>query len=180
MSNRPRYSDEAIALQVAQKLLPRITLWAEEYGTAEQLQKELADAIHRSAPIFEAEQIAQYLEKRHLWASNEKLVEILDMVDVEANAVHREAVAAWVSSNAIRPKKAVGDIVEVPPRAGEFRLRRLAGEIVGINEEQATYTVFVADRGHVRTGLGTHGHILPFEDFHDLAAPPEEFVLSSQ
>jgi hypothetical protein len=77
-------------------------------------------------------------------------------------------------------KKAVGDIVQVPPRAGDFRRGHLAGEIVGINEEQATYTVFVAELGHVRAGLGTHGHILPFEEFHELAAPPEEFVLSSQ
>ena len=77
----------------------------EGYGTAEQLEKELVDSIHRSAPIFEAEEIAQYLEKRYLWASDERLVEILDMVDVEANTADREAVAGWVSSNAIRPKK---------------------------------------------------------------------------
>lgn len=180
MSNRPRYSDEGLALQVAQKLLPRVRRWAEEQGTEEELQRELAAAIHRSAPLFEPDEIAQYLEKRYLWASDETLVDILDAVDSEAHAVHTEAVAEWVKSNGIRARKAIGDIVDVQPRATDPELVQLKGEIVSINEEQATYSVFVPGRGHVRTGLGTHAHILPFEEFHGLATPAEEFELQTQ
>jgi hypothetical protein len=106
------------------------------------------------------------------------LVDILSAVDTDAHAVYTEVVAEWVKSNGVRARRAIGDIVDVRPRATDLELVQIKGEIVSINEEQATYSVFVPGRGHVRTGPGTHAHILPFEEFHELATSPEEFVLS--
>lgn len=180
MSDRPNYYDENITRKVAQKLLPRLTQWTEGYGTAAELENELSEAIQRSAPWFDAYDLAQYLEKRYQWASDAQLVDILDAVATEASSVLREAIAEWVIANGIRPRQAIGDMVDVPPRDTDPELAQFKGEIVGIDEEHATYKVFVPGRGHVKTGIGIHAHILPFEAFHDLATPAEEFTLVPQ
>lgn len=180
MAKRPHYSDENLARQVAQKFLPQLTRWTEGYGTTAQLETELADAIQRTAPLFDGYALAHYLEKRYQWASDAQLVDFLEGVGLEAESACRTAVAEWVQANGIRPKKVVGDLVDmkrIPTDQGSNQIR---GEIVAIDKEQAKYLVFVAGRGHVRDGMGIRGNILPFEDFHELAAAPEEFVLSPQ
>ena len=91
-----------------------------------------------------------------------------------------EAVAEWVTANGIRPKKSVGDMVNVKRLPTDLGQGQLTGEIIEIDEAQAKYKVFVAARGHVRVGAGKMANILPFEDFHELASSPDEFMLVPQ
>lgn len=180
MSKRPNYYDDDVARKVAQNFLPQLTKWTEGYGTAVELESELSDAIKRTAPQLDGYALAHYLERRYQWASDSDLVDILDGVASEADSVLRDSVAEWVKANGIRPKKAIGDMVDVKRRPTDSSQGQLRGKVVGIDEEQAKYKVFVAERGHVRTGPGTLFDVLPFEDFHELATAPEEFALLPQ
>lgn len=180
MSKRPNYFDDDIARKVARKFLVHLTKWTEGYGTAAELENELSDAITRTAPQLDGYAIAHYLERRYQWASDSELVDILGSVAVEADSVLSEAVAEWVKANGIRPKRVIGNMVDVKRRPTDRGHDQLKGEIIAIDEEQAKYSVFVAERGHVRSGPGIHADILPFEDFHELATAPEEFALMPQ
>jgi hypothetical protein len=180
MSNRPRFHDQTVIAEIARKLMPRLLRWAEDWVKPAELEAELIDTLQRAAPLFDAYDMAKYMESKHGWSSDADLVDILDDAEMEAYSIRQTKVEEWVASNAIRPKKAIGDVVRVNAGAANGLLAQADGEIVSIDEQRATYTVMVAELGHVRTGVGTHGLVLPYEQFHELATPPEEFVLSPQ
>ena len=47
---------------------------------------------------------------------------------------------------------------------GVYTVVQKRGEIVKIDAERAEYTVFCAEDGHVRSGQGTYGYVIPYED----------------
>jgi hypothetical protein len=176
MSKRPSYQDRQINVQVARRLLPRFAALAQDWASPAEVERELIDTLEHSAPLYDAYCMAKYLESNHGWASDAELVAMLDYAEMEAYSIREEAIAEWVKVNAIRPKKTIGEMVRVTTPAPDGVRKEFDGEIIGVNEQVATYTVMVSELVHVRTGVGTHGVIVPFEDFHDLAMPPEDSV----
>ncbi|MBD8088725.1 hypothetical protein IFT48_01950 [Pseudomonas fluorescens] len=83
-----------------------------------------------------------------------------------------ELVAQWVTGSNVKPRRKEGDQVSISHK-GE----KVKGEITQIQSKSATYVVFVPSLGHVKTGIGTHGLIIPFEEVHALPRPAEDFVL---
>ena len=92
------------------------------------------------------------------WTINAAIVEALDVAASVRLILHRDAVLKWVREQGIHPKLAMGALVSV-----NILGKLEPGEIVGIDEDCANYTVCIPGLGHVREGMGTHGIILSFE-----------------
>lgn len=139
---------------------------------------DIADALAAEAPVFDAYRIGKVLEHKHGWDVDMDTVQALDAASCTVSQLVRAATAQWVAQCAIRPQLVVGDLVCVLARDRAGRKAQYLGEIVEIDEVHATYTVMIAELGHVREGTGTYGVIVPYEQLHELAAPPESFTLS--
>ena len=108
------------------------------------------------------------------WFVDDNLLDLIENVEGKIYRAFREAQKAWVEANAIAPKLKVGAPVQV-----KRRLQVYEGIIASIQEQEATYTVRIPSEGHVEAGMGTHGWVIPFEELHELATPPESFELRS-
>ena len=166
---RPSRTDDAI-LQSA--LLP----FTEQFGVGpetdprawEQLKKIMGQVTFQSN--FET---GKELESAG-WTVDDDLLDVIESVECKIYRVHAEAQRAWVETNAILPQLKVGD-----PARVKRRFQSYDGIIAAIRESEGTYTVRIPSEGHVETGVGTHGWVIPFEELHDLGAPPESFELRS-
>lgn len=123
--------------------------------------------------FFDAYEAAKMLENKG-WTVDKELVDTLDDYFFHINTVQQKAVAEWVERNAITARLKEGDLVQLKHKGAQ-----VSGVIAKIESSHATYTVRVESLGHVTRGQGTHGFIVPFETFHTLVAPVEEFQLTS-
>ncbi len=171
MSQRPSIHDTAIIQSVAAVIARQL---GESYGAHDQVAADIADVLGEN-PHDDGYQLARRLEKHHDWECTFNTAEELDCASGELRSQVRSATATWVERNSIKPKKAVGDAVEVTQKGVAY-----SGEIVKIDEAHAEYTVTIPALGHVKEGPGTHGWIIKYEELHELAASPEDFFLSIQ
>jgi len=115
--------------------------------------------------------IAEALESRG-WHADAELVEFMDGLASERGDALDEAVEEWVKAgHGGKPGMVVGARVKV--LAGLRDQREHDGEVVRIDDERARCTVMVAALGHVRTGYGTHGFVLDFDDVEILPQAPD-------
>lgn len=170
IAKRPSIRDQEIIKSVARELAVEIL----KDQCNEDAVSSLVSVLQRN-PGGDGYQLAKYLDDDHGWDVDVDTVEILDSAYSSLHVAARKLTAEWVERNAIKPKRKIGDIVGIVQRGINY-----TGEIVKIDEPQATYTVMSAQCGHVREGLGTHGFIVNYEDIHELAAAPEEFCLDTQ
>lgn len=172
-TQRPAYTDAAIldaaALKLAQEIAGR---------DREQDAKDIAAALGRQAPDFDAYRLTRCLEDDFGWEVDEGTVSAMEGAFMMVHQHKREAVEAWVRSNGIKPRRAIGDRVRVTIKGKDWRDVEHDGEIVAVNANEATYIVMVEALGHVRDGLGTRGIYVEFERIHELVAPPDEFELA--
>jgi hypothetical protein len=172
---RPGYRSDDVLEAAARELVQSMP---DINGDIESHVAAIAKVLKEGSPTFDGYRLARSLEESYGWDADMDLAQSLDAASVIVGALVREATARWVAANSIRPKKAIGDMVSVETRNNEGRRGTYTGEIVAIDEAHAAYTVMIEALGHVREGTGTHGIIVPYETLHELADPPEEFVLT--
>jgi hypothetical protein len=177
MLNRPSYSDLSVIFKALRNLAPRVTQLTKGLSRNEEIEKELADALQRTAPSFDADDIAEYLEKRYLWSCSEELIDVFFGVQLEVFEARAQAVADWIEANEIKPRKSIGDTVEVQPLPIDFPDCCPTGKIIGIDAVYGTYKVFIPSR-HVMNEFGIKWTIIPFEDLDELKMPPEQLKLT--
>lgn len=166
-AQRPTVRDKDIIESVAREIA--------ELMNGKDATQDIAKVLTHH-PLDDGYHLAKRLEDECGWFRVDfNTAEMLDSAGGMLLSKVMEATKVWVERNAIKPKRKVGDLVEIVQRGIKY-----SGEIVRVDEEQANYTVMVPECGHVREGLGTHGFVIRYEDIHELADTPENFNLVSQ
>jgi len=156
-----QYCDE-VAYAIVDKVLKSIISWM-YHGKFSPPQRELDDlkediftAIQWSDDPFE---IAKNLEQAG-WDCDGELVDLLGCVSKYRSEAYEDFIQhKWILKYGVEPKLSAGDVVSFKYK-GSFD----TGEVTKIYPSSAKYLVYCSHRGHVKEGVGTHGHIIPFED----------------
>lgn len=153
---RPKFFTDSIAKRTAELLLPEVRRWlGNEAGTDNEIVADLVDAINYG--LDDGYEIAKRLERRG-YSPDTDLCDVLDSVGHHQHKAHKEEVMEWVRAHDLKLDLPVGASVSV-----EVEGKQRTGEIRDHYTETAEYSVFIAELGHVRKGIGTHGVILGFE-----------------
>lgn len=155
---RPSLTDDRVLHPAATALL-------------EDLKRECHDADFddESAAIADIENAIRYEDdgfricralESASWDCDAAMVAVMEKAAHYKYREHREAVAEWVKVFGVQPSMREGERVTFRHRGG----KQHTGSVRSINAEQAQYTIFCEELGHVREGLGTHGTILNYED----------------
>lgn len=157
---RPGRRDEAVRDGVLDRLLPDMLRFLGPGHAEPGVRDDLTRMLDRCWEWHDGYKLTTALEDIG-WTGSRSLVDLLDDVSGLANQVHQERVAAWVRDWDVRPRRTLGDTVTI-----DIDGRPVQGEIVGIDEAQAYYTVHCPALGHIRPhsrGTGTIGRCVPFE-----------------
>lgn len=166
---RPTSNTDEIVAVVASRILPKILEWQDEEPEEDHedemaRQEEILEELRNNIDDWhDGYQIARKLEDDG-WDPDSELVDILD--NLPFYQVKAEAVRNWIAENNIKPKLTVGTQVKTLASSGSKRL--VEGEIVDVRLDAGQYTVMVPSLGHVRSGLGTHGNCINWEDLEEL------------
>lgn len=156
--NRPKDIGGSVIRRTAELLLSDIQKWAN--NKSDSILANIIEALGFGG--LDGYELARNLERRG-WFPDAELVEILDNAISRQHQAHREEVEAWVRAHDLRIDLRHGAKVEITVR-GSVHI----GEIVDLHPKTMQYTVFVGALGHVRSGTGTHGLILGFEEVRNL------------
>lgn len=186
-SKRPQQSDRWVARCVAEELYRMLCEELPDDFSADADDRE--EAIEQLAavadPWNDGYQIARDLERRYSWDCDKAVADVLDEVSSIAYDAVDQAVVAWVAATKPAPPFQPGTMVVV-----KHKLRDVVGEIVDVAASDAAenarpvkpgtkrfesksaeryaaraqYLVYVESLGHVRSGQGTHGLIVAWED----------------
>jgi hypothetical protein len=158
----------AAAAEAAQEISKRVIEWLEEAGeqvtsdgSEAEIEGHVKQVIEKNIHNLDGYELAKEMEDRFYYEPDSDLVEIMDNAHCAVLDAHDRIVEKWIVENSIKPRFAIGARVSFKRNQGDKLLYN--GEIVHINEKQGKYTVFCEDLGHVRSGCGTHGVVLPFE-----------------
>lgn len=147
--SRPKRRDEQVVLDAAKHSLDEFREWVNNPSASDaDLLRDLCAAIRYNDDGYDR---AKELERAG-YDPDSQLVELLEGVDLWG--AESRAVAEWVKQFDVKPPFPVGTIVEI---------ESATGEITANDEKQGQSTVFVESKGHVRTGIGTHGLIIAWE-----------------
>lgn len=158
---RPTLYDNEVLSAAVDSIFSRLVDWLQENPDseeAENIKEQVIEAADRDLNL-DGYRVSKSLEERFCWEPNSDLVSILDDLSFGAHSALSRQVAAWVTKENITAQCKIGDLVTFKRFGKEVR-----GEVVRIDELQATYTVYCESEGHVREGTGIHGTIVPFED----------------
>lgn len=164
---RPCFGDPGLSGRAAELALASVRCWSLGAAGQPPSKAELVDAVttaYDEVGCDDAMALAEYLETHFGWNMDDDLVGVFRSEFYQQ--AYEEAVAAWVRELAVRP--ACGVSADVSVRIG--RGLTAAGEIVGIDTQQALYHVHVPALGHIRTPHGEQSLILPFEALDGFAA----------
>jgi len=176
--NRPGYADPEVLHCAARLLAPEVA-GALDVPLDDELIEDLAKAWDQ-----EGYQFARRLERTTGITPDADLVETLDASSLHRWTAHRMYCAAWVRDDQITTNLEVGDKVRVldhelgldsHPRFESHWI----GEVTSIDQIHAEATVYLPAVGHVRSGLGSHGRILPWEQLQRLEKPVLAFNLAT-
>lgn len=152
---RPSRSAEEILMAVAKKLMPDLMRWGRfEEDEAPEIAEQLLKALKWERDGYK---LAKHLEDHCSWDGDAELVDLLEGADFYG--CHRDAIKAWIRDNAIAPAFEVGKQVTVKLRGD--------GDLTGTirdTTDDGMYTVMIPAKGHVESGLGTHGLLFTWED----------------
>ena len=160
---RPTCTDKEVKLLVVEAIMPEILQWLGEThdfdNDKEEVTKQLLETIAYHKDGYE---MAKDLDDNESWASNSELVDVLDGLGFRN--VLDKVTLLWIKDNDVKPLFKVGDKVQVNGKdvSGRAAKKIYNGEITAI-QPTGTYTVFIEELGHVRTGNGSHGNILNWE-----------------
>ena len=146
---RPTENDEDVIELAVDRLLPKVLRWlgkdaTDPAGTREDLKHHI--------DCLDGYEFAKALEWQNHWSVDAELVEILD--GWHLHEAVSELTPKWVESFGVYPLKRVGEHVA---------WKGFPCEITGIDLKRGTYTLFSPQEGHVRKGLGSHGHLVAWE-----------------
>jgi hypothetical protein len=153
-AKRPQSSDIVVRRAAAMALMPKITQWLGKDYDPSQAEDFIGDLTGVLNSYDDGYTMAKNLEHKH-WLCDSDLVEILDDGAHMVYRAHDRLVKVWVKTHKIPLALGLGTRVQTPDGPGE---------ITEHHAENAKYTVFMPAKGHVRTGVGTHGHIVLAED----------------
>lgn len=164
---RPSAADDDILEEAAKLIVEELI---REYGEGivegekDLATEQITEAIGYSDDGYK---ICRDLESEG-WDPDARMVAIFDDVSVHKRRVLDERVKAWVAAEGVTPEFKVGDRVQFyrhNPKVGLYD-----GEIVKVYPDRAEYVIEVKSLGHVRTGAGVHGLVIPFENCSPLPA----------
>jgi len=124
----------------------------------EQEWKKSAHKVLNRNYVEDGYELAKDFEGEH-WDVDADFVELADGWGHELYTAHQKAKEAWVISEGIVPKLAVGTKVRVNTVVGRptDRIDIRDGEIVVVNAKRGEYHVFVESLGHIRPNSGKSG-----------------------
>ena len=160
--NRPSERDDFIIREAAIMLSTEVADWCREGGDEVEeeglvdIQNDLFNAM-KWAGNADGYDLARRLEDAS-YMSDSQLVEILDASGTHLNTALNKAIQEWIKAYQVSPKLKIGDKCRAMIRGMEED-----GEIVNIYHDSASYSVFIERLGHVKTGVGTNGIIIPWE-----------------
>lgn len=153
---RPKLRDAAILRAAAAQLAPKVKEWCGGDDTSLALADIEEDLVKAIAFHDDGYDIAKFLDG-HSYFPDAALVEILDEAFGLKRAALTEAETAWVTAHNIQPIP-----LETPVRWSRAPKNAGVG-IVTANHPDGKSTVMFKALGHVREGLGVHGHIIEWE-----------------
>jgi hypothetical protein len=156
---RPTRNQPEVLNRAAEILYDRMQDYGIELDADEdkgRILKQIGDALRGGSNGYER---AREMERYHGWMPDAQFVEWLDD-DTRWDAL-REAQKAWVISNGIVPRLAVGAAVVIanPDKWRKDATAEVSGSIVRVEAEQGEYTVNVPAHGQGPMG----GYVLTFE-----------------
>jgi hypothetical protein len=166
-TERPVYNCDEVCAATAEALYNDVKAWLTQAGDPapdkQETLKDLARAISHSM-LMDGYEIAKELDDDGWFNINSELVEILDKAYWNAKNAHRELIKKWIVENNITNQFNVGDVVTVNRKYK----KPVQGEIIDMNKDEATYSVFCESLGHIRKEegkmrAGTTAIIVPFE-----------------
>lgn len=161
---RPQRTDQAVIAIAVASQIKEVLQWVETPKATESEMTEIIAELTKAASTHPNDTLlmAEYLKDKHHWDINRSLIDVLDDLDSAIFHGERKAVSDWVKLYAIAPGRSIGEPITFNQNGKE-----VSGEISAVDEVRATYTVFCPTDGHVRSGIGVHGYIIPFEDLDD-------------
>lgn len=152
---RPKRGDAAVIDRAARELLPDVMQWLDGEGEEERTYQDLRKVLDRAFE-YDGYDLAQEMDRLG-YESDAELVEILDGGGI--NDAHRAVVEEWVRAHDLRLSLPIGTQV-----IARLYQRTVTGEVTALHPKTAEYTVMVPSEGHVKTGPGTHGYFVGFEN----------------
>jgi hypothetical protein len=92
------------------------------------------------------------------WSGDKALVDMMERIISIKEEALLEAIEKWVADNNIKADIAIGERVKFRSFGKEY-----TGEITNIYDKRAEYCIYCEQLGHVKSGNGSHGVIIPFE-----------------
>jgi len=164
VTKRPSRYDDGVNRAVAEALLPRVVRWLEPAGgmLSEEEHREILEQLTAACNFNDdGYEVVKALDDRFMWDVDSELVGVLDAVPFERIGAHKKVVEAWVEQHGPAPKYSVGQRVAFRwPRCD----KKVVGEVTRLEARTAQYVVFCEEIGHVRSGTGTTGVYLNYED----------------
>ena len=151
---RPKRSDDSIISAAAKRLAIEVKQWLNDESTLEEIEADLVKAIKYDSDGYD---IARRLDGQY--SPDAALVEILDNAGHYKSSAQTKAETEWVNANNITPP-AIGSKVSYKQHG--YDGKTISGEVTE-NHKDGKSTIFCASLGHVKSGIGTHGHIVEWE-----------------
>jgi hypothetical protein len=154
-TKRPSRYDAEVIEAAINDIIPAIEEWASGEDVS-----DAAEILRKAIPYdgTDSYRLAKAFDRAG-WDVDSGLLDALESADVAVYSACDAAVRKWIAREGIGPRIGVGAPVVFPSGADHGT----HGEIIGIDRERGTYTVFAESLGHVRVGLGTHGRIFTWE-----------------
>ena len=167
---RPDKNNESVIKEAVDMLYPDIAKWLVDGGDKveteeeiESIKKDVVSSVKYSyCSLHDAYEICKHLDG-YGWVPDQELVDIMSNFSFKFESAYSKQLLKWIGENNIRPKFSVGDKVKFKVLGGIQ-----GGEISKVYEDRAQYSIYCESLGHVKTGTGTHGVILNFEDVEEL------------
>ena len=159
---RPKLFSDEVTLELLDRILPKVIAWIEsdrKFGVsaseAEEVREDLMSAIDFEDSSYK---IARSLDDLG-WSIDDELQDILKEVSQVRWDSWKINVRDWVLKNGLEPKFECGAEVSI-----NLKGKTKVGQVSKIYPDTAEYCVFLPGEGHVKSGIGTRGIILPFEE----------------
>lgn len=150
---RPTQDSPEVKEKVINEIVPELSRWL-----GEEINEDILDVLYKVVDSYkDPYDIAKGLDNYYHWDSNKKLIDIFD--NMNFYKFHTKAVEAWIRDNNIKPQYKKTDIIDITIKNPKYTGK---AEILDINEN-GKYVLHIAELGHVKTGIGTHGILVDWE-----------------
>ena len=159
---RPSQFCDEITHEIIDKIMNPVLVWMYQGryspppSQIDEVKEDLFTAIQWDDDAYE---VAKNLEHAG-WDSDSDLVDILDQISYHRLDAHKNLVFNdWILKHGVTPKFSLGEKIG-------FKLKGKTeiGEIIHVYHDSAKYVIHCPHHGHVKSGAGTHGHVIPFEE----------------